>query len=66
MIGDKVFTAMKSQSVEGDFHSNLHIGSSAEPMKLWPEERAVTVKAAKSLGLDIAGVNISHSLLLIA
>jgi len=61
VIGDKVFAAMKRQSAEGDFRSNLHIGGSAEPVKLRPEERAVAVKAAKSLGLDVAGVDIVRS-----
>ena len=61
VIGDKVFAAMKRQSADGDFRSNLHIGGSAEPVKLRPEERAVAVKAAKSLGLEVAGVDIVRS-----
>ena len=61
VIGDKVFAAMKRQSADGDFRSNLHSGGSAEPVKLRPEERAVAVKAAKSLGLDVAGVDIVRS-----
>ena len=61
VIGDKVFAAMKRQSAEGDFRSNLHIGGKAEPVKLRPEERAVAVKAAKSLGLNVAGVDIVRS-----
>jgi ribosomal protein S6--L-glutamate ligase len=61
VIGDKVFAAMKRQSADGDFRSNLHIGGRAEPVKLRPEERAVAVKAAKSLGLEVAGVDIVRS-----
>jgi ribosomal protein S6--L-glutamate ligase len=61
VIGDKVFAAMKRQSAEGDFRSNLHIGGKAEPVKLRPEERAIAVKAAKSLGLNVAGVDIVRS-----
>ncbi len=61
VIGDKVFAAMKRQSAEGDFRSNLHIGGKAEPVKLIPEERAIAVKAAKSLGLNVAGVDIVRS-----
>lgn len=61
VIGDKVFAAMKRQSAEGDFRSNLHIGGRAETVKLKPEERAIAVKAAKALGLEVAGVDIVRS-----
>lgn len=61
VIGDKVFAAMKRQSAEGEFRSNLHIGGKAEPVKLRPEERSLAVKAAKSLGLNVAGVDIVRS-----
>ena len=61
VIGDKVFAAMKRQSADGDFRSNLHVGGRAEPIKLRPEERAIAVKAAKSLGLNVAGVDIVRS-----
>ena len=61
VIGDKVFAAMKRQSADGDFRSNLHVGGRAETIKLRPEERAIAVKAAKSLGLEVAGVDIVRS-----
>lgn len=61
VIGDKVFAAMKRQSADGDFRSNLHSGGKAEPVKLRPEERALAVKAAKTLGLNVAGVDIIRS-----
>lgn len=61
VIGDKVFAAMKRQGADGDFRSNLHIGGKAEAVKLRPEERAIAVKAAKSLGLNVAGVDIVRS-----
>ncbi len=61
VIGDKVFAAMKRQGAEGDFRSNLHSGGVAEVVKLRPEERAAAVKAAKCLGLEVAGVDIVRS-----
>jgi len=61
VIGDKVFAAMKRQSAEGDFRSNLHIGGKAEQVKLTAKERAMAVKAAKALGLNVAGVDIVRS-----
>ena len=62
VIGDKVFAAMKRTGAEGEFRSNLHIGGRAEPVKLRPIERAIAVKAAKSLGLNVAGVDIVRSI----
>ncbi len=61
VIGDKVVAAMKRQAAEGEFRSNLHMGGSASIIKLKPEDRALAVKAAKVVGLDIAGVDIIRS-----
>lgn len=61
VVGDKVVAAMKRQGQEGEFRSNLHMGGSATLVKLKPEERAMAVKAAKTIGLDVAGVDILRS-----
>lgn len=61
VIGDKVVAAMKRQASEGEFRSNLHMGGSASIVKLSPAERALAVKAAKVIGLDVAGVDIIRS-----
>lgn len=61
VIGDKVVAAMKRQAVEGEFRSNLHMGGTATIVKLKPEERALAVKAAKTVGLNVAGVDIIRS-----
>ncbi|MFD1259861.1 30S ribosomal protein S6--L-glutamate ligase [Entomomonas asaccharolytica] len=61
VIGGKVVAAMKRQAQAGDFRSNLHCGGTAEPIKITAKERAVAVKAAKVLGLHIAGVDILRS-----
>ena len=57
VIGGKVVAAMKRTGAEGDFRSNLHRGGSAELIKLSPEERATAVRAAKSMGLNVCGVD---------
>jgi len=57
VIGGKVVAAMKRTGAEGDFRSNLHRGGSAELIKLSPEERATSVRAAKSMGLNFCGVD---------
>jgi len=58
VIGDRVVAAMMRQAKEGEFRSNLHRGGSASIVKLSPAERATAVRAAKTVGLNIAGVDI--------
>ena len=61
VIGNKVVAAMKRTGAEGDFRSNLHRGGQASQIKITPEERATAVKAAKVLGLNVAGVDMLRS-----
>lgn len=61
VIGGKVIATMKRQAQTGDFRSNLHCGGSAELIKITPQERAAAIKAAKILGLNVAGVDILRS-----
>jgi ribosomal protein S6--L-glutamate ligase len=57
VVGGKVVAAMKRQGAEGEFRSNLHRGGSAQSIKISPEERSTAVRAAKSLGLNVCGVD---------
>jgi ribosomal protein S6--L-glutamate ligase len=57
VVGGKVIAAMKRTGAEGDFRSNLHRGGSAEVIKLSPEERSTAIRAAKSMGLNVCGVD---------
>ncbi|MDH5571931.1 MAG: 30S ribosomal protein S6--L-glutamate ligase [Gammaproteobacteria bacterium] len=61
VIGGKVVAAMKRQAPEGEFRSNLHRGGKAELIKITPRERATAVKAAKVMGLNVAGVDLLRS-----
>ena len=61
VIGDKVVAAMKRQAKEGEFRSNLHRGGTATIVKLTPEERSTAIRAAKKMGLNIAGVDLLRS-----
>lgn len=61
VVGGKVIAAMKRQGPEGEFRSNIHQGGKAEAVKLSKEERATAVKAAKLLGLNVAGVDMLQS-----
>ncbi|MHA7878566.1 MAG: 30S ribosomal protein S6--L-glutamate ligase [Saccharospirillum sp.] len=61
VIGDKVVAAIKRQAAPGEFRSNLHRGGTASVIKITPEERKTAVRAAKVMGLDVAGVDILRS-----
>lgn len=61
VIGDRVVAAMKRQAQEGEFRSNLHRGGSASLIKITPEERSTAVRAAKVMGLNVAGVDLLRS-----
>lgn len=61
IVGDKVVAAMRRQGQEGEFRSNLHRGGSAELIKITPEERSTAVRAAKIMGLNVAGVDLLRS-----
>lgn len=61
IIGDKVVAAMKRQAKEGEFRSNLHRGGSASLIRITPEERSTAVRAANTMGLNMAGVDILRS-----
>lgn len=61
VVGEKVVAAMKRQGAEGEFRSNLHRGGKAEKVKLTPEERSTAVRAAKAMGLSVAGVDLLRS-----
>ena len=58
VIGNRVVAAMMRQAKEGEFRSNLHRGGTATVVKLTPRERATAVRAAKTMGLNVAGVDI--------
>jgi len=61
VVGDKVIAAMKRQAKPGEFRSNLHRGGSASLIKITPEERMTAIRAAKVMGLNVAGVDILRS-----
>mgnify|MGYP003519884607 FL=1 len=61
VIGDKVVAAMKRKAKPGEFRSNLHRGGTAELIKITPDERKTAIKAARVMGLNVAGVDILRS-----
>ncbi len=61
VVGGKVVASMKRQGKDGEFRSNLHRGGSAKIVRITPEERSTAVRAAKIMGLNLAGVDLLRS-----
>jgi len=61
IVDGEVVGAMKRQGKEGEFRSNLHRGGNANVIKLSRDEKATALKAAKSMRLAIAGVDMLQS-----
>ena len=52
---------MMRQAREGEFRSNLHRGGSALRVKLTREEHDTAIRAAATMGLGVAGVDLLRS-----
>lgn len=61
VVGSTVVASMQRRSLDDDFRSNLHKGGEGTPIKLTDEERKTAIKAAKAVGLHIAGVDLMRS-----
>ena len=61
VIDGKVMAAIQREAAPGEFRANIHQGGSASVIRPTPEERKLAVKAAKSMGLNVAGVDIIRS-----
>ncbi len=57
VIGDRVVAAMRRTARSGDFRSNIHRGGVAEAIVLEREYAETAVKAARVMGLEVAGVD---------
>jgi ribosomal protein S6--L-glutamate ligase len=61
VIDGKVVASIQREAAPGDFNASLHQGGSASTIKITTEEKTLALKAAKILGLKIAGVDIIRS-----
>lgn len=61
VVDGHVVGAMKRQGKEGEFRSNLHRGGSASVIQLTDDEEIAAIKAAKAMGLGVAGVDMLQS-----
>jgi ribosomal protein S6--L-glutamate ligase len=61
VVGGKVVASMVRQGAPGEFRSNIHRGGTGEVVKLTSIERATAVKAARTMGLNVSGVDMVRS-----
>jgi ribosomal protein S6--L-glutamate ligase len=61
VIDGKVVASMKRQGAPGEFRSNLHRGGVSSLIRITPEERSTATRAAKIMGLTVAGVDLLRS-----
>lgn len=61
VVGDEVVAAMQRRAAPGDFRANLHRGGKAVLVRLSEAERDVAIRAARILGLGVAGVDLLRS-----
>jgi ribosomal protein S6--L-glutamate ligase len=61
VVGDRVVAAMRRQAAPGEFRSNLHRGGRASRVKLSEAEIATALRAARTMGLGVAGVDLLRS-----
>lgn len=61
VVGERVVASIRRQAGEGEFRSNLHRGGTANTVRITPEERSTARRAARIMGLNVAGVDILRS-----
>lgn len=61
VVGGEIVAAMKRTARAGEFRSNLHRGGTSEMIELTDLEKKSAIKAAKAVGLDVAGVDLLQS-----
>lgn len=61
VVGDQVVAAMERQAEEGEFRANIHLGGKACAVEITEEEREIAIRAVKTVGLEVAGVDMVRS-----
>jgi ribosomal protein S6--L-glutamate ligase len=61
VVGGKVVAAMRRKARAGEFRSNLHRGGTATKVTLSAAETETAIRAAKVMGLNVAGVDLLRS-----
>lgn len=57
VVGSRVVGAMRRKAKKGEFRSNIHRGGEGQAIELPPSYLEAAVKAARVVGLEVAGVD---------
>jgi ribosomal protein S6--L-glutamate ligase len=58
VINGKVVESIMRTAAPGEFRANIHMGGTAQLVKITPEEKRIAILAAKTMNLKVAGVDI--------
>jgi len=58
VVNGKVIESIMRTAAPGEFRANIHMGGTAQPVRITQEERRIAVLAAKTMKLKVAGVDI--------
>jgi ribosomal protein S6--L-glutamate ligase len=61
VVDGKVVSAIQREAEPGEFRANIHQGGTASVIRPTPDEKRIAIKAAKCMGLSVAGVDIIRS-----
>ncbi len=61
VIDGKVVASIQRTAAPGEFRANIHQGGTASIVRITSDERKLAIKAAKTMGLKVAGVDIIRS-----
>jgi len=61
VVGNEVVASMERKSQDGDFRANIALGGAGDRVDITPEEEALAVSACKTIGINIAGVDMIRS-----
>ena len=61
VVGDDIVASIRRKATDGDFRANVAQGAAADVIELSEDEKRVALRAAKSIGLNIAGVDLIRS-----
>ena len=61
VLGGKVVAAIKRKFPRGEFRNALHLVGEPRATRITPQERAIATRAARIIGLNLAGVDIVRS-----
>lgn len=58
VVGGRIVAAMERSATEGEFRANIHRGATARPLELDPDQARIARAAARTVGVEIAGVDL--------